>query len=258
VPASAEEVIVLYKLSPSGLTYAWSACKCCYARKIKLGISQPTIFPSIFNRIERAQKRTLLGQHTSAFCGAMPPGVVKFDSRFVSSRPITFPGMANGCYLTGFFDIAIENDGGGYTLPDLKTAEPSQGLADFFSPQLHAYANMVEHPADNFPIMAPVTDLGILFWRPDRCELSTTSSMSLVGEASWYGVERDDKQFFAFLREVVEVLNGPLPAAQSCEWCEHCSSGGSCRAGRSTHDLGGCNCCQYCVYRKPGTVVTAS
>jgi hypothetical protein len=40
---------------------------------------------------------------------------------------------------------------------------------------------------------------------------------------TWVEVERDDAQFRSFLREVVSVLDGPLPPpeVQNCEWCRY-------------------------------------
>ncbi len=45
----------------------------------------------------------------------------------------------------------------------------------------------------------------------------------LEGRIQWVEIERDDQTFLNFLKDVVSLLDGPLPEIQpdSCEWCKY-------------------------------------
>ncbi len=51
-----------YKLSPSDFAYLWNECKHCYYQKVKFGIAQPGIFPSMFGRINKLLQDSIMGK----------------------------------------------------------------------------------------------------------------------------------------------------------------------------------------------------
>ena len=213
-----------YRLSPSDLTFLYDGCKHCFVLKVKHGIPQPSIpIPGVFSIIASLQKNHYAGQRTENFCPGLPPGTVTLGEKRVRSSQISFEGLASTCHISGRFDIIASLDDGTYAVIDFKTGNPNEGKAAMYGRQLHAYTLALENPAPGELKLTPVSRLGLLYFTPDACEYVGGSCQILRGAMTWVEVERDDAQFRSFLREVVSVLDGPLPPpeVQNCEWCRY-------------------------------------
>jgi PD-(D/E)XK nuclease superfamily/Topoisomerase DNA binding C4 zinc finger len=213
-----------YRLSPSDLTFLYEGCKHCFVLKVKHGVAQPSIpLPAIFNTITLLQKELYSGKRTESICAGPPPGVVRYGEQQVRSRPITFPGLENGCYLSGRFDIVAELDDRSYGVFDFKTGKPTDEKAGMYGRQLHAYALALEQPAEGALALKPVTSLGLLYFTPDRCTQAAPPRQVLEGEMRWQAVRLDDGPFVAFLEGVVRLLDGPMPPMEpaQCDWCAY-------------------------------------
>jgi hypothetical protein len=236
----------VYRISPSVLSYGWAGCKHCFYRQIKLGERQPSIqLPRVFTEFDKLAKDLILGRRTDEFCSQLPAGVVRYHSNYVLSEPIMF-GANSGLYFSGYIDIAIEMDVGGFLIPDLKTGSFNEKALEMYGRQVHAYAHALEHPAHGRMRLSPVEGLGVLYWSPEFAG-ATGNTFSYGGMFDWREVERDDASFMATLREIVALLDGPEPAPFICAHCEHCSDDSACSAAR--YGQTPCTCCWWCIYR---------
>lgn len=213
-----------YRLTPSDLTFLYDGCKRCFVLKVKHGIAQPSIpLPGIFSTIASLQKEYYSGKRTETFCDALPPGVVSYGEKRVRSRTIDIPGTTSTCYISGRFDIVAKLDDGSFAVMDFKTGNPGDEKTLMYARQLHAYALALENPAEGALHLAPVSRLGLLYFTPDSCQQTMSTRQILEGEMNWVEVQRDDESFITFLRDVVTLLDGPLPPpnTENCDWCRY-------------------------------------
>jgi len=213
-----------YRLSPSDLTFLYDSCKHCFVLKVKHGISQPSIpLPGVFSAISALQKNFYSDKRTDVVSPDLPPGIVKYGELKVRSCDISIPGSASTCSLSGRFDIVAELDDQTYAVMDFKTGNPSDEKAAMYARQLHAYAISLEQPGPDALHLAPVSRLGLLYFTPDSCDRPDASKQILSGPMKWIEVPRDDAAFLDFLKQVVELLDGPLPPpdAENCGWCKY-------------------------------------
>lgn len=215
---------MLYRLSPSDLTFLYEGCKHCFVLKAKHGIPQPSIpLPGVFSIIASLQKNHYSGRRTEDFCPQMPPGVVRYGEKQVRSKILAFPDLEGSCFIAGRFDIVAELDDRSYAVIDFKTGDPSEAKAGMYGRQLHAYVLALENSADGALSLSPVSTLGLLYFTPDACQHLESMRQVLEGTMQWIQIPRDDASFRAFLRDVVALLDGPTPAPEpdNCNWCRY-------------------------------------
>jgi len=213
-----------YKLSPSDLTFLYDGCKHCFVLKVKHGISQPSIpIPGIFSIIASLQKDYYSDMRTEDFCPELPPGVVTHGEKWVRSKPINLEGCESTFYINGRFDVVATLDDGSYGILDFKTGNPNEEKTKMYSRQLHAYALALENPEGEALQLTPISKLGLLYFTPDTCEHTSANQQILKGDLSWIEVKRDDTSFNNFLRDAIQLLDGPLPPSEpdSCNWCAY-------------------------------------
>lgn len=222
-----------YKLSPSDLTFLYDQCKHCFVLKVKHGISQPSIpIPGIFSVIAALQKNYYSNMRTEKFCPDLPPGVVTYGEKRVKSKPIQLPGCDSSFYISGRFDIVATLNDDSYAVLDFKTGNPAEEKTNLYSRQLHAYTIALENPAEEAMGLRPISKLGLLYFSPDNCELISLGRQDLKGNLDWIEIPRDDEYFYDFLREVVQLLDGPLPPRDpdKCNWCAYLEQSGRLRS----------------------------
>ena len=222
-----------YKLSPSDLTFLYDQCKHCFVLKVKHGISQPSIpIPGIFSVIAGLQKNYYSDMRTEKFCPDLPPGVVTYGEKRVRSKPIQLDECDSTCYISGRFDIVATLDNGSYAVLDFKTGNPAEEKTNLYSRQLHAYALALENPSEGAMELKPISKLGLLYFSPDNCELISLHRQVLKGNLDWIEIPRDDESFYGFLKEVVLLLDGPLPPPDpdNCNWCAFLERSGRLRS----------------------------
>jgi hypothetical protein len=217
---------MIYKLSPSDLTFAWDGCKYCFYLKVKHNIVLRGVFSGIFGKMANLTSEFYLGRSTSEISTALPPGIVKLREKFVKSTPIPIPGTASQCYINGRFDAVVEFEDGTYGIVDYKTSEAKDEHAAFYSRQLSAYAYALENPAPKALGLSPITRLGLFIVTPDRFERASNEEMVFVNKTTWMDVPRDDVAFLSLLAEVVSLLDQPSPPepSETCELCNYRSS----------------------------------
>ncbi len=213
-----------YRLTPSELTFLYDGCKHCFVMKVKHGIAQPSIpIPGVFSVIASLQKEYYSNRRLEEICPGFPPGTIKYGEKWVKSNTLQLPGTESTCYISGRFDIVAELDDGTYAILDFKTGSPSNEKSAMYSRQLHSYIVALENPAEDALKLTPISKLGLIYFTPDKCEKLDMSRQRLEGQIDCVDIKRDDNEFLSFLTEVVNLLDGPLPAieADKCDWCKY-------------------------------------
>ena len=192
--------------------------------KVKHGIAQPSIpIPGVFSVIASLQKDYYSNKRLEEICPGFPPGTIKYGQKWVKSNTLQLPGTESTCYISGRFDIVAELDDGTYAILDFKTGSPSNEKSAMYSRQLHSYIVALENPAEDALKLTPITKVGLIYFTPDRCESMNSERQRLEGKIECVDIKRDDTEFLSFLTEVVNLLDGPLPAieADKCDWCKY-------------------------------------
>jgi hypothetical protein len=215
---------MIWKLSPSDLTFLWDECPRCFYLKAHGLLNQPQRpMAAIYTRIDRAMKVYYRGRPALDVHPGLPGGVVAVDDRWVESAPYFSVAHGHGCYFRGKFDSVIRFDDGAYAVIDFKTSEPRAEHVAFYGRQLHAYAYALEHPAPGALSLCPITRLGLVCVEPDQMDRSGDGRMAFLARATWLEIPRDDAGFTQYIEGVLAVLAGdePPPAAAGCGWCRY-------------------------------------
>ncbi|OGX18435.1 MAG: hypothetical protein A3K83_03270 [Omnitrophica WOR_2 bacterium RBG_13_44_8b] len=241
---------MIYKLSPSDLTYLFEGCKYCFNLKAKYQISQPSKpIPGIFSAIAGKQKIFYSGMRTEKFCKELPPGIVEYGEKWVQSTPINFNNSPSSCYIAGRFDLVIKFDDGSFGVIDCKTASPSETKTQMFRRQLQCYVYALENPVPGKLALFPISKLGLLYFEPFGLEQIQEGQQIFKGNLVWHEVKRDDRAFLDFMGNVIGILDSEEVYPHTCERCDYCNSGNSCLAGKPDAFTKGCTCCPWCTYR---------
>lgn len=216
----------LLKLSPSDFAFLYESCKRCFYLKVIYNIPQPSIpLPGIFSKIAALLKTHYHGLRTELLHLNMPPGIVKYGEKFVTSQPIAFSDKQISCYINGRFDIVVEFDDGSFGVIDFKTGSPKEEHSNLYGRQLHAYAYALENPEEGALSLSPVTKLGLMYFHPQRALQRENEVEKLLYEADiqWIEVDKDQNNFLNFVKEMLGILELSFPPApgSNCAWCKY-------------------------------------
>jgi len=212
-----------WQLSPSDFAFLWEDCKRCFYLKVNSFYRPRSIMPKIFTIIDGEMKKFFKEKQLEKVVVGFPAGKVEFGERWVESSAISMPGLSSTCTIKGKFDTVVRFNDGSYGIIDFKTAETKSEHIPLYSRQLHAYAHALENPSTGALALKPITKLGLLVYEPNNFLMHTNQSASLSGRLSWIEIQRNDKDFLRFLKEVVTVLEQPKPPGgnPACEWCKY-------------------------------------
>jgi len=215
--------MTVYNLSPSDLTFLWDGCKRCFYLKVKYNIIYRGPFPGMFGRMGDLTSNYYLNKPSSELSPELPKGIVKYREKWVKSVPISFSDTFTQCVIKGRFDAIMAFEDGTYGIIDYKTSDASEEKAAFYSRQLSAYAYALENPAPGALSISPITHLGLYIITPHRFERMPNGELAFVTKATWMEVPRNDATFLAFLREIVTLLDEPIPPdpAEDCGLCNY-------------------------------------
>lgn len=207
----------MYKLSPSDFGYLWNDCKHCYYQKVKYGISAPSIFPAMFNRITGLLQSSIMGQNLQSIHPDLPSGTIEVKEGFLRSKPVK--GSAD-CFIQGRFDILTKLDDGTHTVIDFKITTPDEDKIQKYKSQLHAYKYALENPADvSTPLK--ISKLGVISVNPQEMEM-INGKLVFTAQPTWHPITEDMDNFFMLIQDVSNLLNGPLPtASEKCPFCKY-------------------------------------
>lgn len=214
-----------FKLSPSDFAFLYEGCKRCFYLKVVHNILQPSIpLPSIFTQIAGLLKSHYNNKRTDQLHSKLPPGIVEYGEKYVTSEIIRLPNRHATCFIKGRFDIAIRFDDNTYGIIDFKTGNPKEESINLYSRQLNAYAYALEHPAPEAMRLAPITKLGLLYFYPSKVSQTDTKWLSYDAEVHFFEVRKDEKGYINFVGEVLKILesyNPPEPNPNGCQWCNY-------------------------------------
>jgi hypothetical protein len=211
-------------ISPSDLTFLWDECKRCFYLKIRQDFRRPaSAFPRIFGTIDLLMKDIYLNQSTKKMSPHLPEGKAIMSGRWVTSTPISLPGMEHTCTIRGIFDTLVQFDDGSYGVIDFKTTKVNEAHTAFYARQLQAYAYALEHPAPGKTGFAPISRLGLLCFDPAAMEESQPAHLSLNGPATWVECQNDEGTFLELISQVMEFICLPQapPADAQCTFCAY-------------------------------------
>jgi hypothetical protein len=208
-----------YKLSPSDFAYLYQECKKCFYLKIKGDIARPWApFPGVFTTINGLLQGGLVGNDLKDLSKDLPKGKVIHQEGFVDSAVV--PGTS--VFIKGKYDLLVKNPDGTYTVVDLKITKPDEEKIENYQTQLWAYKYALENSKSGDPLK--VTKLALLIFYPEEVEYEDGAA-EIKFPPKWFEVPIDDKAFVKFMKEIDDLLKGPLPEADpECDWCKYRSS----------------------------------
>ncbi len=215
---------MIYKLSPSELTFLYEGCKRCFYLKKVNNLAQPSMpFPAIFSKIAGLLKNHYDGKRTEELHPDLPPGVVKYGEKWVESQNIQLSGHNDTCFIKGRFDVVIEFDDGTFGVIDYKTGNPENKYNDLYSRQLHAYAYSLENPTDDSLHLSPVSMLGLLYFYPTHVSQDNIEYLSYDAKIELIEMEKNDQGFMDFIGEVLILLESSKypESAPGCSCCKY-------------------------------------
>lgn len=205
-----------YKLSPSDFKYLWEDCKFCFYQKVKNGNAYYGPFPAIFGRLNTLLQDSVMGKSLKDIDPKLPGGTIEFQEGFLKSQPI--PG-AQDCYISGRFDVMTKLDDGTYGVIDFKITKPDEEQIQKFSSQLHAYKFALENPAIGEPVK--ISKIGLISVSPESIE-HKDGKFVFTTSPTWHPIEEDMEGFFGLIREISNLLNGPVPKLnETCQLCNY-------------------------------------
>lgn len=206
----------MYKLSPSDFAYLYEECKLCYCLKVKEGIFQPSMpMPGIFGAINSRLQGNLVGKNLQELSKELPDGIVINQEGWVDSKIIPETSV----YIKGKYDLLLKNPDGTHTLVDLKISQPGDDKVERYKTQLAAYKFALENPREGSPFKT--TRLGLLIFYPDKVKFENNIA-KFDFPPNWLEVPIDENAFFVFMKEIDDLLKGPLPKeSPTCKWCQY-------------------------------------
>jgi len=207
----------MYKLSPSDFKYLWVDCKFCFYQKVKLGIPPHSgAFPAIFGRMNTLLQNSIMGMNLRDIHPDLPSGIVAIQEGFLRSKPVS---GADDCYISGRFDILSKLDDGTYSVVDFKITKPDEDQVQKFASQLHGYKFALENPAEGEPIK--ISKMGLISVSPDEIE-HKNGKFIFTTSPKWHPIEGNMEGFFDLIKEISDLLNGPVPASsETCTLCAY-------------------------------------
>lgn len=208
----------LFKLSPSDFKYLWEDCKYCYYQKVVNGIELPSIgIPNIFTKMNTYVQTELQGTNPKDLHPDIPDGLFELQERYLKSIPIP---SKNICYISGRFDILTKFNDGTHGVIDLKITDPKEESIYKFRNQLHAYKFALENPSEESKRMVnKISKMGLLVISPKSVRFHK-GHIVFISKPVWIEVEENMDEFFAFIDEVSQLLEGDVPSpTENCKWC---------------------------------------
>ena len=179
--------------------------------------------PRIFRTIDAEMKEHYANNRTEQVAPFLPPGLIDPSTSWVQSLQLVVPGRNSTITIRGKLDTVVRFDDATYGVIDFKTSGVRSESTNLYGRQLHAYAFALENADDKFLSLAPVRRLGLIVFEPTSFSSDNNALATLSGPLKWVEVPRNDQEFFAFLRKVVDVLELPTPppSSSTCEWCQY-------------------------------------
>lgn len=206
----------MFKLSPSDFKYLWEECPHCFYRKVRYNIRPPSIgIPSIFTKMSNLLQINIQNRNLQEFIPDAPSGIFILKEGYLKSKPLP----SGKSYINGRFDLLIKFTDNTFGVIDVKMTDSKDEDLNKFDRQLHAYKYALENPAEKEPII--ISKVGLLIVSPTDIK-PHQGYLYYKAKPVWKEISINMDNFFSFIREVENLLEGPEPSpSQNCEWCQY-------------------------------------
>jgi len=206
-------------ISPSDLTFGLSTCKRCLWIKYWYKVIMPGQFPLV-GTMASLQEEHFQGADMPTIDPSLRPGKVTKWGEWVKSKPLIVNGTESRWRILGKYDLVSTNEDGTIGLIDCKVSDSERDSAQFYSPQLEAYAYSLENPAAGRA--QSVASMGLLVWKPTHAVGDSLENYGFGVFQKYLPVERDQANFLRVIGEFIEVLEGDLPdSGPTCTTCTY-------------------------------------
>ena len=207
------------KISPSDLTFGLSTCKRCLWIKYWFKVTMPGQFPLV-KPLSQSQEEHFRRAATSDLDASLAPGVVKQWGQWVTSAPIEVDGRATRWRIQGIYDLLTHYEDGSVGIIDCKVSDSDRDNAQFYAPQLEAYAYALENPEKGKSF--PVSTMGLLVWKLDGITETKDGSHGFGVIERYLPVTRNQDEFNKLIADLIEVIEGDFPdAGKECDTCNY-------------------------------------
>lgn len=206
-------------IAPSDLTFGLSTCKRCLWIKYWFKITMPGQFPLV-KPLSAAQEEHFRRASMPDLDPSLEPGVVKQWGQWVKSAPIEVDGKVTRWRILGIYDLLAHYDDGSVGIIDCKVSDSERDNAQFYAPQLEAYAYALENPEKGKPF--PVSSMGLLIWKLAGIAETSDGAHGFGVTQHYLHVTRDQAQFNSLISDLIDVIEGDLPeAGPDCDTCNY-------------------------------------
>lgn len=206
-------------IAPSDLTFGLSTCKRCLWIKYWFKVTMPGQFPLV-KPLADAQEEHFRRASTQDLEPSLPEGVVKQWGQWVKSAPLVIGGRQTSWKILGIYDLLAHYEDGSVGIIDCKVSDSDRDSADFYSPQLEAYAHALENPDRGKPF--PVATMGLLVWKLNGIAETADGAYGFGVTQHYLPVQRDSAKFSRLLEEFISVIEGELPdSGETCQTCNY-------------------------------------
>lgn len=206
-------------IAPSDLTFGLSTCKRCLWIKYWFKVTMPGQFPLV-KPLADAQEEHFRRASTQDLEPSLPEGVVKQWGQWVKSAPLVIGGRQTSWKILGIYDLLAHYEDGSVGIIDCKVSDSDRDSADFYSPQLEAYAHALENPDRGKPF--PVATMGLLVWKLNGIAETADGAYGFGVTQHYLPVQRDSAKFSRLLEELISVIEGELPdSGETCQTCNY-------------------------------------
>ena len=204
-------------IAPSDLTFGLSTCKRCLWIKYWFKVTMPGQF-QLVKHLSSAQEEHFRRASMPDLDPTLAPGVVKQWGQWVKSAPIVIDGKVTRWQILGIYDLLAHYDDGSVGIIDCKVSDSERDNAQFYAPQLEAYAYALENP-DKGKVF-PVSSMGLLVWKLAGVTETSDGAQGFGITQKYLHVTRDQAQFKSLISDLIDVIEGDLPpAGADCDTC---------------------------------------
>ena len=210
---------MLFKISPSKLSFLWDECPRCFWLDATGKRKRPEMpFPKMFTQIDKLQR--------DHFQGKQFPGIGTIDTAKVHAQSEALvlhdaAGAEHCLMISGYIDYRVLHFVGGMIdIGDFKTSKPSDESREKYWRQLGAYAWCFEHPLKGD--IQRVNALRITYGDPQAYTCTDgLDEFSYSGPLTHVGICWNPDEYHKFLMQVGALCMGAEPApAKGCWLCD--------------------------------------
>ncbi|NBO45729.1 MAG: hypothetical protein EBU85_01700 [Actinobacteria bacterium] len=205
-------------ISPSDLTFGFSGCHRCLWLKYNLGVTAPMTMPLV-RTLSELQESRFRSAATAEMSRALAAGTVVSAGAWVQSTPIVIDGTPTQFRIRGKYDLLVQFDDGTHGVIDCKVSGSPDDKADFYRPQLEAYAFALESPENGDAKRISTT--GLLVWTPSGVTGDAANGYGFAVDAFWQPIARQPERLHDLLRDFIAVISTEQPP-QIKDGCRDC------------------------------------